>query len=101
MPPLRLFCSIYETVGRGKHSTVYKGRKKQTIHYYAIKSVEKDQKARVLQEVSLSSPSLTLLQAAAIESPINGRNGSKLSDPVQVRAMHALNHQNVLRFFAW
>ncbi len=32
-------------------STVYKGRKKKSIEYYAIKSVEKDQKARVLQEV--------------------------------------------------
>jgi serine/threonine-protein kinase ULK4 len=32
--------------------TVYKGRKKKTIEYYAIKSVEKSQKTKVLQEVS-------------------------------------------------
>ena len=32
--------------------TVYKGRKKKTIEYYAIKSVDKGQKSRVLQEVS-------------------------------------------------
>jgi serine/threonine-protein kinase ULK4 len=38
-------------MGRGKHSVVYKGRKKKTIQYYAIKSVEKSQKSRVLQEV--------------------------------------------------
>ena len=44
-------CSIYEAIGRGKHSVVYKGRKKKTIQYYAIKSVDKSQKARVLQEV--------------------------------------------------
>ncbi|KAH7436627.1 hypothetical protein KP509_05G028600 [Ceratopteris richardii] len=31
--------------------TVYKGRKKKTIEYFAIKSVEKSQKSRVLQEV--------------------------------------------------
>ena len=43
--------SIYEAIGRGKHSVVYKGRKKKTIQYYAIKSVEKTQKSRVLQEV--------------------------------------------------
>lgn len=43
---------IYEKIGHGKHSTVYKGRKKKTISYYAIKSVDKTQKARVLQEVS-------------------------------------------------
>nr|GMD06124.1 serine/threonine-protein kinase RUNKEL [Ipomoea batatas] len=42
---------IYEAIGRGKHSTVYKGRKKKTIQYFAIKSVDKSQKAKVLQEV--------------------------------------------------
>ena len=44
-------CSIYDAIGRGKHSVVYKGRKKKSIQYYAIKSVEKTQKPRVLQEV--------------------------------------------------
>ena len=44
-------CSIYEAIGRGKHSVVYKGRKKKSIQYYAIKSVDKTQKPRVLQEV--------------------------------------------------
>ncbi len=43
--------SIYEAIGRGAHSVVYKGRKKQTIQYYAIKSVAKSRKPRVLQEV--------------------------------------------------
>lgn len=43
--------SIYEKIGKGKHSTVYKGRKKKTIQYHAIKSVDKSQKPRVLQEV--------------------------------------------------
>jgi len=42
---------IYDKIGRGKHSTVYKGRKKKTIQYYAVKSVDKSQKPRVLQEV--------------------------------------------------
>ncbi|VFQ64728.1 unnamed protein product [Cuscuta campestris] len=41
---------IYEAIGHGKHSTVYKGRKKKTIEYFAIKSVDKSQKAKVLQE---------------------------------------------------
>lgn len=43
--------SIFEVLGSGKHSTVYKGRKKNTIIYYAIKSVGKEERARVLQEV--------------------------------------------------
>ncbi|KAJ7536033.1 hypothetical protein O6H91_12G054500 [Diphasiastrum complanatum] len=54
---------IYEAIGRGKHSqTVYKGRKKKSIDYYAIKSVEKSQKNKVLQEVrtlhSLDNPNV-------------------------------------------
>ncbi len=55
-------------MGRGKHSTIYKGRKKKTLVYYAIKSVDKQQRPRVLQEV---------------------------------RTMHALQHSNILRFYAW
>jgi len=45
------FCSIYEKIGRGMDSEVFKGRKKQTIEYYAIKSVALSQKRRVHQEV--------------------------------------------------
>ncbi|XP_010245352.1 PREDICTED: serine/threonine-protein kinase RUNKEL [Nelumbo nucifera] len=44
---------IYEAIGRGKYSTVYKGRKKKTIEYFAIKSVDKSQKRKVLQEVRI------------------------------------------------
>lgn len=56
-PPLApLSRSIYEKIGKGKHSVVYKGRKKKTIQYYAVKSVEKSQKARVLQEVRAGVP---------------------------------------------
>ena len=45
-PPPQNNYHIYEPIGRGKHSVVYKGRKKNTITYYAIKSVAKDQKPR-------------------------------------------------------
>ena len=53
---------IYEEVGRGKFSVVYKvtypcltpfqGRKKKTIDYVAVKSVEKNRRKKVLNEVS-------------------------------------------------
>eukprot|EP00257_Ricinus_communis_P015378 XP_015573273.1 serine/threonine-protein kinase RUNKEL [Ricinus communis] len=53
---------IYEAIGRGKCSTVYKGRKKKSIEYFAIKSVDKSQKSKVLQEVrilhSLDNPNV-------------------------------------------
>ncbi|KAL9140063.1 hypothetical protein ABFS82_14G011800 [Erythranthe guttata] len=44
---------IYEAIGRGKYSTVYKGRKKKTIEYFAIKSVDKSHRSKVLQEVRI------------------------------------------------
>ncbi len=42
---------IYEEIGRGKQSIVYKGRRKKTIEYVAIKSVEKSQRERLMNEV--------------------------------------------------
>jgi serine/threonine-protein kinase ULK4 len=44
---------IYEEVGRGKDSVVYKGRKKKTIEYVAVKSVEKFRRKKVLNEVRI------------------------------------------------
>eukprot|EP00659_Diplonema_papillatum_P006532 gene6532-9978_t len=44
---------IYEEIGRGRHSTVYKGRLKKSVEYYAIKSVDKAQRSRVLNEVTM------------------------------------------------
>ncbi|KAK9079926.1 hypothetical protein SSX86_001601 [Deinandra increscens subsp. villosa] len=44
---------IYEAIGQGKYSTVYKGRKKKSIEYFALKSVEKSHKSKVLQEVRI------------------------------------------------
>ena len=45
---------LYEEIGHGKHSTVYKGRRRGTIHYVAIKSIDKSKRSRVLNEVSIS-----------------------------------------------
>jgi serine/threonine-protein kinase ULK4 len=42
---------IYEEVGKGRYSTVYKGRKKRSIEYYAIASIDKGQRQRVLNSV--------------------------------------------------
>mmetsp|Transcript_8196 Transcript_8196/g.16118 ORF Transcript_8196/g.16118 Transcript_8196/m.16118 type:complete len:1213 (+) Transcript_8196:4271-7909(+) len=44
---------IYEEIGRGKHSTVYKGRRKKTIEYVAVKSVDKSRRKKVLNEVRI------------------------------------------------
>ena len=70
---------IYEEVGRGKYSVVYKvsnfnlwfilkGRKKKTIDYVAVKSVEKNRRKKVLNEV---------------------------------RIFHNLKNRHILKFFNW
>jgi hypothetical protein len=38
--------------------TVYKGRKKKTIEYFAVKSIDKSQRSKVLNEVSVLLPCL-------------------------------------------
>lgn len=46
---------LYEEIGRGKYSQVYKGRKKFMIHFVAVKSTEKCQREKVMTEVELLS----------------------------------------------
>jgi serine/threonine-protein kinase ULK4 len=45
--------SLTEEIGKGKYSVVYKGRKKNSIEYYAIKGVEKLNRHKVMNEVGL------------------------------------------------
>jgi hypothetical protein len=83
--------SIYEKIGKGKHSVVYKGRKKKTIQYYAVKSVEKSQKGRVLQEVRRSSARVRvrgqLMHSSARRAPQQG--GSAMPGTADVCAAAA------------
>lgn len=44
---------IYEEVGAGKHSQVFKGREKMDIEYVAIKRVEKSMMDSVVKEVQV------------------------------------------------
>lgn len=48
--------SLTEEVGKGKNSVVYKGRKKKTIQFFAIKSIDKNAKDIVLNEVKQFRP---------------------------------------------
>ncbi|KAL0590158.1 hypothetical protein ABG067_001802 [Albugo candida] len=44
---------IYEEIGRGSHSSVYKARQKHTITYVAVKSTAKSRMDKILNEVQL------------------------------------------------
>jgi serine/threonine-protein kinase ULK4 len=44
---------IYEEIGRGKYSVVYKGRKKKSIEYVAVKSVERGRRKKLMDEVAI------------------------------------------------
>mmetsp|Transcript_76374 Transcript_76374/g.181638 ORF Transcript_76374/g.181638 Transcript_76374/m.181638 type:complete len:357 (-) Transcript_76374:27-1097(-) len=47
--------TLYDEIGHGKYSVVYKGRKRHTISYVAIKSTEKTRRDRIMNEVSIGS----------------------------------------------
>jgi serine/threonine-protein kinase ULK4 len=44
---------IYEEIGRGKYSVVYKGRKKKTIEFVAVKSVDRLRRKKLMNEVRI------------------------------------------------
>ena len=76
---------------------VYKGRKKHTISYYAIKSVDKDQKPRRAARVRIHYA----LDYRTV-APAEARDAPALRRVLQeVKAMHVLDNQGVLKFFAW
>lgn len=45
---------IYGEIGKGKYSTVYKGRKKKTFDYAAVKSIEETRRHKMLNEVMIN-----------------------------------------------
>lgn len=53
---------LYEELGRGDHSIIYKGRRKGTINFVAIHCVEKRMRPEVTNTVS-SSIYLTVVRA--------------------------------------
>lgn len=52
-----LFLVFFFFLGAVVRKTVYKGRKKKSIEYFAVKSVDKSQRSKVLNEVSAAPSS--------------------------------------------
>jgi serine/threonine-protein kinase ULK4 len=75
---------IYEEVGRGKYSVVYKGRKKKSIEYVAVKSVERSRKKKLMEEVSI-------FQMIENDHLLNQQKGGAMTTW----------HPNILKFYNW
>ena len=45
---------FYEEIGRGDHSVVFKGRRKKTIEYVAVKSVDRSKVAQVSSKLGMA-----------------------------------------------
>ncbi|KAK2992667.1 hypothetical protein RJ640_014917 [Escallonia rubra] len=84
---------IFEAIGRGKYSTVYKGRKKKSIEYFALKSVDKPHKNKILQEDSklpedsVHELALDLVRALLLKS--NYVADSVLCNGLMLRFLHS------------
>jgi len=76
---------FYEEVGRGKYSVVYKGRKKKSIEYVAVKSIERSRKKKLEQEVSIFEMISQAHSAAKDAGSLNGANW----------------HPNIIKFYNW
>ena len=49
---------LYEEVGHGDHTTVYKGRRKGTIHFVAIHCIDKCKRPHITNLVRTPLPAL-------------------------------------------
>jgi hypothetical protein len=74
---------FYEEIGKAKHSVVYRCRRKKCIEFCAIKSVDKSDRQKVLNEVFCPSRGLLERDAA-------GRGGG--SGEKEKRGAHMRTH---------
>jgi serine/threonine-protein kinase ULK4 len=76
---------IYEEIGKGDFSQVFKGREKKKIEYVAIKRIEKSAMSKVF--VLVATVWLDLIFNLQIVN--------------EVQIMHKLNSAHVLKFYDW
>ena len=85
---------IYEEVGRGQHSVVYKGRKKKSIEYVAVKSVDRGRRKKFMDEVGIFQHILN----DHIKSMSQGSAGL-VGDPKDAPLPNW--HKNIIKFHNW
>ena len=98
---------IYEEVGRGKYSVVYKGRKKKSIEYVAVKSVERGRRKKLMDEVAIfkqiQNDHICQLNATAQGGASMGPPGAESSNQLSTGEVSSVSnwHPNILKFYNW
>ena len=94
---------IYEEAGRGKYSVVYKGRKKKSIEYVAVKSVERGRRKKLMDEVSIFQmiENDHISQASASDGAAAGSSANVPGGSANNQKILNNWHPNILRFYNW
>ena len=89
---------IYEEIGRGRHCVVYRGRKKKTIEYVAIK-VRGLELSPWLPVARLTKPLCPPRRRCAPEQCVEKGQMSNVLNEVQI--MHRLKSTHAITFHTW
>ena len=89
---------IYEEIGKGEFSQVFKGREKKKIEYVAIKRVEKSMMSKVSAK-HVQNNTWRLWCHATTNS--NGLYGTVIKVVNEVQVMHKLESPHILKFHDW
>lgn len=87
---------IYEEVGTGKHSQVFKGRERMNIEYVAIKRVEKCMMHQVVNEVQVGLTKILNCTKELVELYCRCRMHSRTPDTESLSGHLGEGHHDAL-----
>lgn len=94
---------LYEEIGRGSRSVVYKGRRKGSIHFVAIICSEKSKRPELTNHVC-KRHALVVYVLHAFKNFICACSTHVFTNVTlcpQVRLAHDVKHDNVVSFYEW
>lgn len=87
---------MYEEIGRGSRSVVYKGRRKGSIHFVAIICSDKSKRPELTNHVCKRNISSAICFKQTVSLCLINVTLSP-----QVRLAHDIKHDNVVSFYEW
>lgn len=81
---------IYDEIGKGEFSQIFKGREKKKIEYVAIKRIVKSAMSKVLSEYVVRA-----------QPRVNRCIALFMQIVEEVQNMHKLNSAHILKFYDW